>query len=89
MRIPTRGKDLAIDVAAMATDGGSLLYGLGEDENGRPTVPQPFELAGARERVDQIVQTFISEPPPSRSTRSLPTRTRGSATHGETNNDGA
>jgi hypothetical protein len=61
--LPAKGKDLAIDVAAMATDGGSLLYGLGEDENDRPTVPQPFKLAGARERVDQIVRTSISEPP--------------------------
>ena len=63
--LPAQGKskDLAIDVASMATDGGSLLYGLGEDENDRLTVPQPFELIGARERVDQIVRTSISEPP--------------------------
>jgi hypothetical protein len=63
--LPTKGKskDLAIDVAAMATDGGGLLYGLGEDQNDRLTVPQPFKLAGARERVDQIVRTSISEPP--------------------------
>jgi hypothetical protein len=63
--LPTKGKskDLAIDVAAMASDGGVLLYGVGEDEDRRPTVPQPFRLAGARERVDQIVRTSISEPP--------------------------
>lgn len=63
--LPAKGKskDLAIDVAAMANDGGTLLYGVGEDENRRPTVPQPFKLAGARERVDQIVRTSISEPP--------------------------
>src|SRR5215207_8708854 len=63
--LPAKGKskDLAIDVAAMSNDGGTLLYGVGEDENGRPTVPQPFKLAGARERVDQIVRTSISEPP--------------------------
>jgi hypothetical protein len=63
--LPDKGKskDLAIDVAAMANDGGTLLYGVGEDENDRPTVPQPFSLAGARERVDQIVRTSISEPP--------------------------
>lgn len=48
--LPTRGKDLAIDVAAMATDGGTLLYGLAEDDNGWPTVPQPFKLAGAHTR---------------------------------------
>jgi hypothetical protein len=62
--LPAKGKskDLAIDVAAMANDGGTLLYGVGEDEDGRPTIPQPFGLAGARERVDQIVRTSISEP---------------------------
>src|SRR5215211_178628 len=63
--LPAKGKskDLAIDVAAMANDGGTLLYGVGENEDRRPTVPQPFTLAGARERVDQIVRTSISEPP--------------------------
>jgi hypothetical protein len=63
--LPGKGKskDLAVDVAAMSADGGTLLYGVGEDENGRPTVPRPFDLAGARERVDQIVRTSISEPP--------------------------
>ncbi len=63
--LPGKGKskDLAIDVAAMATDGGTLLYGVGENENREPTVPKPFSLAGARERVDQIVRTSISEPP--------------------------
>ena len=65
MGLPDKGKskDLAKDVAAMANNGGVLLYGLGEDENQRPTVPKPFDLAGARERVDQIVQASISEPP--------------------------
>jgi hypothetical protein len=63
--LPGKGKskDLSIDVAAMANDGGILLYGVGEDENGRPTIHKPFKLAGARERVDQIVRTSISEPP--------------------------
>lgn len=63
--LPGRGKnkDLAVDIAAMSVDGGTLLYGVAEDENDRLTVPQPFELAGARERVDQIVRTSISEPP--------------------------
>lgn len=63
--LPGKGKskDLAIDVAAMANDGGVLLYGVGEDENDRPTVPRPFKLTGARERVDQIVRTSISGPP--------------------------
>jgi schlafen family protein len=58
-----RSKDLAKDVAAMANNGGVLLYGVGEDENHSPTVLKPFKLAGARERVDQIVWSSISEPP--------------------------
>jgi hypothetical protein len=47
----------------MASGGGTLLYGGGEDENRRPSVAQPFCLTGVRERVDQIVRTSISEPP--------------------------
>jgi schlafen family protein len=63
--LPEKGKskELAKDVAAMANNGGTLLYGVGEDEHGRPTVPKPFKIAGARERVDQIVRASISEPP--------------------------
>lgn len=63
--LPTSGKnaDLAVDVAAMTTDGGVLLYGVAEDEHGRPTVPRPMELAGTAERVGQIVASSISEVP--------------------------
>ncbi len=56
-------RDLAVDVAAMTVDGGTLLYGVAEDAEGRPTVPTPIALAGQRERIDQIVQTLVSEPP--------------------------
>lgn len=58
-----RSKDIAVDVAAMANDGGTLLYGVGEDGHGRPAVSTPIDLKGAAERVDQIVRTSISEPP--------------------------
>jgi hypothetical protein len=63
--LPDKGKskDLAKDVAAMSINGGTLLYGVGEDAHGRPTVPKPFKIVGVRERVDQIVQASISEPP--------------------------
>jgi hypothetical protein len=54
---------LAIDVAAMSTAGGVLLYGVGEDQHERLTVRAPFDLTGASDRVDQIVQTSISEVP--------------------------
>jgi hypothetical protein len=55
--------ELAKDVAAMATDGGVLLYGVAEDEHGNPTVPEPITLKGAPERVSQIVSTSIAEVP--------------------------
>lgn len=63
--LPTgkKTRDLAIDVAAMANDGGTLLYGVGEDENKMLKVLKPFVLAGTSERVDQIVRTSIAEPP--------------------------
>jgi hypothetical protein len=63
--LPTAKKniDLATDVAAMATDGGALLYGVGEDEDRNPTMPAPITLTGAPERVSEIVSTSIAEVP--------------------------
>lgn len=65
LALPTskKNRDLAIDVCAMTVDGGTLVYGLGEDQNERLTVLEPFELAGAPERAAQIVETSISESP--------------------------
>lgn len=59
-QLPKSGKELAKDVAAMTTDGGMLVYGVGEDEQKRPRVLAPIELAGAPERIDQIAQTSIT-----------------------------
>lgn len=61
--IPKKNESPAIDVAAMSTDGGCLLYGLGEDEEKRLAVEAPFRLADASDHVDQIAQTSIVEPP--------------------------
>jgi hypothetical protein len=61
--VSAKNIDLAIDVAAMATAGGVLLYGVKEDRNKRLTEPRPFALAGAPERVAQIVETSIAEVP--------------------------
>jgi hypothetical protein len=61
--LPSSGKELAKDVAAMTTDGGVLVYGVGEDENGHPNQLCPMPLSGAAERIDQIVQTSISGNP--------------------------
>lgn len=60
---PKKNASLAIDVTSMTTDGGVLLYGVAEDDNGQPTVPAAIELAGAGQRIDQIVNTSISEVP--------------------------
>lgn len=56
-------KEMAKDIAAMSTEGGVILYGVGEDEHGNPTVPQPFELKGTEERISNAVQTCIQPPP--------------------------
>lgn len=61
--LPTKSDDLATDVAAMATDGGVLLYGVGEDADGHPTELLPFPLKGARDRAAQIIESGVSEPP--------------------------
>ncbi|HEX9990817.1 MAG TPA: ATP-binding protein [Chloroflexia bacterium] len=57
-----KNKEIAKDVAAMANNGGVLLYGVDEDANGQPTVLNPIPLAGASERVQMVVHTSISEP---------------------------
>src|SRR5215217_6509158 len=61
--VPKKNASLAIDVAAMSTAGGVLLYGVGEDQRERPTIPTPMPLAGAADRVSQIVANSISEVP--------------------------
>jgi hypothetical protein len=63
--LPTskRNKDLAIDVAAMSTEGGVLLYGVGEDNQKRLAVLAPVSLDGVEDRVAQIVATSITEVP--------------------------
>ncbi len=60
---PKKNGDVAIDVAAMTTDGGVLLYGVGEDEHERLTIASPIELVGAADRIGQIVSTSIAEVP--------------------------
>ncbi len=59
---PHKNRDLAEDVAAMANEGGVLVYGVGEDQQRRANVLRPFTLAGAAEKIDQIIQTGIDEP---------------------------
>jgi hypothetical protein len=60
---PKTNATVAIDIAAMTTAGGTILIGVGEDADKRPTVRNPIRLAGAAERIAQIVQTSIAEVP--------------------------
>jgi hypothetical protein len=62
-QLPGNGKELAKDIAAMTTDGGALVYGVGKDEDERPRVLAAFDLAGARERIDQVAQNSIFPSP--------------------------
>lgn len=62
--IPKDPTSTAVDVCAMTVQGGVILYGVGEVPAGtRLTEPPPIELEGARERVAQIVDISIAEPP--------------------------
>jgi hypothetical protein len=59
----SKNQEVAKDVAAMANNGGVIIYGIGEDELGRLTQLTPIPLQGLAERVDAIVRSSISEPP--------------------------
>lgn len=61
--IAAKSKSIAIDIAAMANDGGVIIYGIGEDERGCPNQLTPIDLNGAADRLTRIVQTCIQEPP--------------------------
>ena len=61
--IPTKNVDTAKDIAAMANDGGVIIYGIGEDDNGHLTELNPILLEGLPERIDAIVSSSIQERP--------------------------
>lgn len=62
--ITRRGGELAKDIAAMAVDGGVLVYGLREDKaTGLAARVTPVDLAGAEERIRQVIASSI-EPVP-------------------------
>lgn len=61
--LPTKNQEIAKDIAAMANDGGVIIYGIGEDEHGRVSRLSPISLDGQAERVDAIVRSSIAEPP--------------------------
>ncbi|MDA0242863.1 MAG: ATP-binding protein [Chloroflexi bacterium] len=56
--------DIAIDIAAMTVDGGVIIYGIDEDQDGCPTILSPLDnFRNQKERIDQIIRTCIVEPP--------------------------
>lgn len=57
-----KNEEIAKDIAAMANDGGVIIYGIAEDQNKRPTIPHPIVLAYQRERINAISQSSINEP---------------------------
>jgi hypothetical protein len=59
----SKNSEIAKDIAAMANDGGVLLYGIGEDDHGRISRLAPIAIIGQAERIDAIVRSSISEPP--------------------------
>ncbi len=54
--------DLAKDCAAMAIEGGSIVVGVAEDGAARAASLKPIELAGAPERVQQVVDAHVYPP---------------------------
>ncbi|HEX4956143.1 MAG TPA: ATP-binding protein [Thermoanaerobaculia bacterium] len=64
LKIPAANKnrDTARDLAAMANDGGVLIYGVGEDSERRPTQLAPLTLKRQAERLTQIAQSALSPP---------------------------
>jgi Putative DNA-binding domain len=58
-----KSKSIAEDVAAMANEGGVLIYGIGQNEHKHLTDLNPIPLKDAGERVNNIVQTSLSPPP--------------------------
>lgn len=61
--LPSKNQEIAKDIAAMANDGGVILYGIGEDEHGRLSILNPIPLNGQAEKIDTIVRSSIAEPP--------------------------
>lgn len=54
--------DLAKDVAAMSLEGGVIVVGVDEDDSGTAAKLTPFELAGAPEMVQQLIDSNVRPP---------------------------
>jgi hypothetical protein len=56
---PAKASDIAIDVAAMTTDGGTIVYGVAEDKTAGTFTPTPIPLDGAVERITNAVRSGV------------------------------
>jgi hypothetical protein len=61
--VPEQNLELAADIAAMANDGGVIIYGIDARFDGRYTRLAPVNITAGIERVRAIVATSIAEPP--------------------------
>jgi hypothetical protein len=60
---PRKNPELAIDIAAMSTDGGVIIYGIEEDKAAGTFSASPIPLAGTHERVAQVAAGAIGGSP--------------------------
>ena len=60
--VAAKNLDMAVDVAAMSTDGGVIIYGVDEDRATDTFTPTPFTLAGFKERISEVVASNTREP---------------------------
>jgi hypothetical protein len=77
--VPKGNRALAVDMAAMAVDGGLIGIGIAEERSkgAKVHVPTPVALAGLRERVSQVGLSRV-DPPLTVVTRELPRDDSGS-----------
>jgi Putative DNA-binding domain len=54
-------RDIAVDVAAMATDGGVIVYGVREDKQTSSYTAEPLVLSGAKDRISDVVSSHLRE----------------------------
>ncbi|MGW5569788.1 AlbA family DNA-binding domain-containing protein [Nocardia thailandica] len=55
-------KAISLDIAAFALDGGTIVIGVDEGEDGEPPTLVPTDLDGLAERIELVARTAIHEP---------------------------
>ena len=58
-----KNRDIAIDLASFAVNGGKILFGISQSVSSGPTSLNPFSTAGLPERLDQIARGGAIDPP--------------------------